>query len=496
MPDFAAADGTRLAYRLVGEGEPLICLPGSTRGGGTDLGELGSLSAHRQLVLLGPRSAGVPETPVDPVDCHCRRQVAEVEALRAHLGLERVDVLAHTADGNLALRYAAAHPRHIRSLALIVPTAREADLPVEDGELIAAAGLSRGGPRSEEAAYEARSVARTPAPHGQRDESAHADVASGLVSGRATTSTGCPGTDPLDVRDALAWLDAPVLVLAGEPDGASAGAAGVAALFPRGEVAVRAGGGHLRALDDPGGFTRTVAAFLDPEVHGVRLPDGTRLAYRTWGDPAAPPVVLLHGRGGSSTDWAHIAEILAASRRVYAPDLRGHGLSDWSGGYGYARLARDVLQFLDALGIHRVDLVGHSMGGGAAYQAAQVQPGRVTRLVLEDPPPPFPLNPPRLPQERPAPEELRVFRFDWDLIPPTDEDLNHPDPAWAARLCAITAPTLVLSGGPTSFVSEQDLRRLAQLVPVGRLVTIPVGHLIHQDAPDRFLAALRTFGIP
>lgn len=456
MPIFAAPDGTRRAYRSVGEGEPLICLAAGTRGGGADLGALEGLSAHRRLVLLDPRDAHDPEAPVDPAVCDCRRRVADVESLRVHLGLERVDVLARATEVELALRYAAVHPRRIRSLALIVATGRRADI---------------------------------------RDASTRTDTVSRLLAGHTAPGTECAGTAPRDVRDALASLDAPALVFADEPDDALAGAAGVASLFPRGEAAVRAGGGHLRPLDDPGGFTRTVAAFLDPEVHGVRLPDGTRLAYRTWGDPAAPPVVLLHGRGGSSTDWAHIAESLAASRRVYAPDLRGHGLSDWSGEYGYARLARDVLEFLDAIGLQRVELIGHSMGGGVAYQAAQAQSGRVARLVLEDPPPPFPLRPPRLPQERPAPEELRTLGFDWDLIPPTDEDLNHPDPAWAARLGAITAPTLVLSGGPASFVSEENLRLLAELVPAGRLVTIPVRHLIHQDAPDRFLAELRAFGI-
>jgi pimeloyl-ACP methyl ester carboxylesterase len=58
---------------------------------------------------------------------------------------------------------------------------------------------------------------------------------------------------------------------------------------------------------------------------------GVRLAYRTWGPADAPPVVLLHALGEGSSDWARVAEALAPAWRVYAPDLRGHGASDWLG---------------------------------------------------------------------------------------------------------------------------------------------------------------------
>lgn len=64
-----------------------------------------------------------------------------------------------------------------------------------------------------------------------------------------------------------------------------------------------------------------------------------RLAYRAWGPSAAPPVVLLHALGEQSADWSPVARELAASWRVYAPDLRGHGGSDWPGEYTVAALA-------------------------------------------------------------------------------------------------------------------------------------------------------------
>ncbi|MGW7416831.1 alpha/beta fold hydrolase, partial [Streptomyces sp. NPDC054863] len=427
MPIFTAPDGTRLAYRQVGEGEPLICLPGGAMRAGAYLDDLGGLSAHRQLVLLDLRGTGGSAVPDDEDSYHVGRQVADVEALRAHLGLDRIDVLAHSAGGNLAILYAAAHPERIRSLALITPTAWEAGVPIEPEDRLAAARLRKDEPWFEEAyaAYEALLAGREPAAsidpffYGRWDETARAHAA--LDAEQTNAVAAARHIDPARVdapavRTALAALDAPVLVLAGDLDGvpAPAKAAEIAALFPRGEVAVQRGAGHFPWLDDPGGFVRTVAAFLDPSVHGVRLPGGNRIAYRTWGDPAAPPVVLLHGRSSDSTGWTDVAQALAATRRVYAPDSRGHGLSDWPGGYGYGQLIQDVRDFLHALGLDRVALVGHSMGGAVALQVAAAEPDRVGRLLLEDPLPPFPVDPPRPPAPRPAPEEERALGFDWE----------------------------------------------------------------------------------
>ena len=122
-----------------------------------------------------------------------------------------------------------------------------------------------------------------------------------------------------------------------------------------------------------------------------RVQAGTvRLAYRTWGPAGAPPLVLLHALGEQSSDWAPVAQALASSWRVYAPDLRGHGASDWAGPYTIEQLATDLAAFLDALELEQVALGGHSIGAPPAYLYAARHPGRVTRLILEDPAPPWP----------------------------------------------------------------------------------------------------------
>ena len=106
----------------------------------------------------------------------------------------------------------------------------------------------------------------------------------------------------------------------------------------------------------------------------------------------------------------------AGPRRVYAPDLRGHGRSDWPGGYAYETMRDDIHALLGALGIERADVVGHSLGGAVACLLAQRSPGLERLLVLEDVPAPFPLAPPRPPAERPSGETP----YDWAMILATD----------------------------------------------------------------------------
>ncbi|MGW7465173.1 alpha/beta fold hydrolase [Streptomyces xantholiticus] len=322
---------------------------------------------------------------------------------------------------------------------------------------------------------------------------AHAAAAPGQFNWEAADAFHAPGAfDPQATRAALAAVDAPVLVLAGALDAGPtpARAAEAAALFTHAELSVQPRAGHYPWVDDPGAFARTVAAFLDPAVHTVRA-GGVRLAYRVWGAQDAPPVVLAHGRGGDSSHWTRVAEQLAATRRVYAPDFPGHGLSDWPGTYGLGAFRDDLSTFITALDLGPVDVVGHSMGGAAAVLLVERHPELVRRLVLEDAPPLLPLDPPRPEPERPD----GPLGFDWPLVPVLDAELNEPDPAWWERLAAITAPTLVVAGGPASHIPQDQLAALADRIPDGRLVTIEVGHLVHESRPQEFFAALKSFGL-
>ncbi|MFF9869507.1 alpha/beta fold hydrolase [Streptomyces sp. NPDC013953] len=214
---------------------------------------------------------------------------------------------------------------------------------------------------------------------------------------------------------------------------------------------------------------------------------GVRLAYQASGPLDALPLVLLHALGEDATDWDSVADVLARRRRVYVPDLRGHGRSDWPGNYSLELMRADVLRFLDALGLGRVDLIGHSMGGIVAYLLAQEHPQRVSRLVLED------VAVPR-PREQTVPTRPDGdLTFDWEMVLAVRKQIDVPDPGWLERLSQITAETLVVAGGPCSHVPQDGIAELARRIPGGHMVTIPVGHLIHHAAPEAFTEAVSAF---
>jgi len=110
--------------------------------------------------------------------------------------------------------------------------------------------------------------------------------------------------------------------------------------------------------------------------------DGLRLHYRDWGDPAAPPVVLLHAHGQNARSWDTIAQGLADRFRVLALDQRGHGESEHATNYHELRLVGDLAEFADALGLARFAAVGFSISASTAVSYALLYPDRVERLVL------------------------------------------------------------------------------------------------------------------
>ena len=108
---------------------------------------------------------------------------------------------------------------------------------------------------------------------------------------------------------------------------------------------------------------------------------------------AAPPLLLLHGFSGHRDDFIGVMPFLADGRRVIALDQRGHGDSvsgPGAAGYSFEQLVADLLAVLDALGIERIDLLGHSVGGMVALRFALAYPERVRSLVFVCTAPAFP----------------------------------------------------------------------------------------------------------
>lgn len=112
---------------------------------------------------------------------------------------------------------------------------------------------------------------------------------------------------------------------------------------------------------------------------------GLDLSYVEWGDPAAPLVIMVHGSRDHARSWDWTAPaLLAQGWRVVAPDLRGHGDSQWSpdSAYVLSYQVMDLADLIDTLGVARFVLVGHSFGGTVCARFAAMFPERVQRLVL------------------------------------------------------------------------------------------------------------------
>jgi pimeloyl-ACP methyl ester carboxylesterase len=278
MATFDSADGTRLAYHQAGEGRSLVCLPGGPMQASAYLGDLGGLSAHRLLVLLDLRGTGESAIPADPASYRCDRQVEDVEALRMHLGLDRIDLLGHSAGAALALLYAVRHPDRIGRLALLTPSPRVVGLEVTDLDRRHLAELRRGEAWFPDAfaaleriwsgdATAADWKAIAPFTYGRWDAVAQAHLAreaSQKNPDAAVVYYSAGALDPEATRASLARLRTPVLLVAGEYDVALPPkcAAEYAGLFGQAELAVQPGGGHFPWLDDPEWLVQTLAGFL------------------------------------------------------------------------------------------------------------------------------------------------------------------------------------------------------------------------------------------
>jgi pimeloyl-ACP methyl ester carboxylesterase len=129
----------------------------------------------------------------------------------------------------------------------------------------------------------------------------------------------------------------------------------------------------------------SVATEGKPEIEGFEErflgAAGTRLRYFVGG--SGPPIVLVHGLGGTAANWRLVAPALAASRRVVVPDLPGHGRSEPLPGAAsvdpFAEAALSVAEAEDAL---PAPWVGHSLGGLVALRAAALRPAAVAGVVL------------------------------------------------------------------------------------------------------------------
>jgi pimeloyl-ACP methyl ester carboxylesterase len=272
--------------------------------------------------------------------------------------------------------------------------------------------------------------------------------------------------------------------------------------------------------------------------------DGNRIHILEWSTEGVP-LLLLHGFGNEAHIWDDFAPAVAPHYRTIAVDHRGHGDSDWDPEhrYGYDAMLRDLEAVAAALGIDRVVLIGHSLGGRIATVFADRHPERMAGLVLVDigpeldprgttrirmsveanPTPTFrsveqyarvltlayPAAQPHA-LERMARHGLRLredglyelkiapaLRGAVRQPPPRSEgatDAMSPEAQWAA-LARIACPTLVVRGAASDILSQDTADKMVdEVIADARLAVVPqAGHSVMSDNPDGFEEALSGF---
>jgi non-heme chloroperoxidase len=256
----------------------------------------------------------------------------------------------------------------------------------------------------------------------------------------------------------------------------------------------------------------------------IEMPNRVELQYFEQGDPGGVPVLFLHGGTDSWRSFEPVMAHLPESAHVYALTQRGHGDSDKpTAGYRTRDFANDVAAFMDAIGLDRALVVGHSMGSANALRFAIDYPDRTLGLLLvgafagfrdnaaivelsetavsqlTDPiDPGFVRDFQQSTLARPVPaaffemvvqESLKVPAHVWRSL---FQGLLEDD--FVNELGLIHAPTLLVWGTRDSLCSRADQDALLAAIAGARLVVYEgAGHAVHWEEPERFAAEVVTF---
>jgi len=250
------------------------------------------------------------------------------------------------------------------------------------------------------------------------------------------------------------------------------------------------------------------------------------LAYSEQGAKGGNPVIFVHGYTDSHHSFDRNLPLLPRVHHVFALDLRGHGDSSKPNCcYTQRDFAADIVAFMDAKGLGRASLVGHSMGSFVVQQVALDYPRRVDKLVLIGSAPTVAGNPGAADLlsvvqtlEDPIAEDfVREFQASTFFRPMPEsfldtsviESMKVPATVWkqaltgliqedhSERLANLWSRTLILYGDMDVFFSAEEEARLSALIPRSRLIVYPLtGHGTHVERPldvtreiDQFLTS-------
>ena len=239
-----------------------------------------------------------------------------------------------------------------------------------------------------------------------------------------------------------------------------------------------------------------------------------------------PPLLLLHGLYGSSSNWRRIAKALSDHHRVLSVDLRNHGGSPWTATMSYAEMAEDVAALIDRLDLDRPSVLGHSMGGKVAMTLALTDAPRVGRLIVVDIAPvsygdrfssytqamrgvdavhASGRDEIRRMLLQTIPDDRTVGflmtnlvrqgeQYDWRINLMALSAAMHELGAFpdALKTLRYEGPVTVIDGARSDYISADDRPLFLLLFPAARFVTIAdAGHWLHADQAEAFIAAVR-----
>ena len=238
------------------------------------------------------------------------------------------------------------------------------------------------------------------------------------------------------------------------------------------------------------------------------------------------PLIILHGLLGSSDNWRSIAAQLSQDRQVISVDLANHGQSPHTDKVSYHAMANDVADLIQILGLKKVDMLGHSIGGKVAMTVTAIYPDQIKSLIVVD------IAPKRYPDRHgdifdallsidistitkrseadvtlaKSISNKAIRHFLLKNLTKTNEQLKwqlnltllaREYPALLEAVCEgirIKQPSLFIRGALSDYIEDGDVRLIKQQFLSVDIVTIEKAeHWIHAERPDEFLSTVRVF---
>lgn len=251
-----------------------------------------------------------------------------------------------------------------------------------------------------------------------------------------------------------------------------------------------------------------------------------KLNYKIYG--TGDPVIIMHGLFGSGDNWHTIARMMEPQYQCIVVDMRNHGRSPHDPEMNFQVMADDLLELLADLGLDKVSLIGHSMGGKVAMQFALLHPEKVNKLIVVDIAPKYypphhdavieaieSIQPEKLTERSEAEAAFARFLgnnqptiqflmknlsrlpeggFEWKPNMPVIIGAYHALVDEVVPSTPFTGPVLFVRGQKSRYILDDDIPHMKALFPNSSLITIPdAGHWVHAEAPEFFTKSLLSF---